>query len=399
MVSDSLEKIGSVLIDGFYGYRNAGDEAILASIIQQIRSFDPDARIIVSSSDPSYTTALHDVDGSIYRYLSQNGPPPGEWVSTIRRVNQLWIGGGGLFGERKMLKYALPVAIARTVGTRVATVAVGSGPFDGTTNSLAPSMLNHADAITVRDTQTATTLRGVGVRGPIDVLADPVFGYRTDTETTSLPTELESGLDERTIAVSVREPSDRNVDVDALADALETVRESVDANVLFIPFHANRGGVPSDTAVARRVADRMDGPAPSIWDGELSFRQLLAVIDRSRVLVGMRLHSIIFAARTRTPFVGVPYAPKCVSHLERLAATTDYPCDAIRPDRLAAEIETRWDDGLSAKTESKIDECETIAREIVPTIQSRTTACSRLRAPVLFGQVGVNALKRGLSTG
>ena len=44
-----------VLVSGFYGYNNLGDEAILESIVQQVKGFAPDAQIVALSGSPLQT--------------------------------------------------------------------------------------------------------------------------------------------------------------------------------------------------------------------------------------------------------------------------------------------------------------------------------------------------------
>lgn len=401
MIQQRRREIGTVLIEGFYGHKNAGDEAILAALIQQVRGFDPDSTVVVASDDPTWTNRHHDVDRAVRRYRPTDGVPPRAWLGQLRRADRYWIGGGGLFGERKMLKYAIPVAIARTAGVDVATAAVGSGPFPSGASRLAGPTLSQAHVLTVRDEATAKTLRDVGVTGRIDVLTDPVFGYECDTNSVTLPVDLEAVVGPEAILVAVREPADRRVDVSSLAASLSTVATERAASVVFVPFHVDRRSGASDVRVARRVASRLADDVESlVWDEGLTHDQLLRAIERSRLVVGMRLHSIIFAANVRTPFVGVPYSPKCVSHLERLRAPSAFACDDVDSSALAAEMQIRWDHGLDADTVAAIDECEAYSRRIVATIQSaagRTPAGSPLRLGAKIGVEGCERLLRRLT--
>lgn len=401
MIQQRRREIGTVLIDGFYGYKNAGDEAILAALVQQIRAFDPDCTVVVASEDPTWTNRHHDVDRAIRRYRPSDGVPTRAWLRQLGRADRYWIGGGGLFGERKMLKYAIPVAIARAAGTDVATAAVGSGPFPSGTNRLAGPTLSQADVLTVRDKSTAETLRDVGVTARIVPLADPVFGYECDTDSVSLPAALEAAVGPETILVAAREPADRRVDVSSLAESLSTVATERDVPVVFVPFHVHRRSAPSDVRVSRRVASRLsEGVETLVWDEGLTHDQLLRAIDRSRLVVGMRLHSIIFAANVRTPFVGVPYSPKCVSHLERLRASAEFACDDVESAALTEEMRIRWDRGLDAETVAAIAECEADSREVVATIQSsagRAPTGSPLRLGAKIGIDGCVRLVRRLT--
>ena len=52
------KKKGSVMIAGYYGFGNAGDELVLASLIQQLRTHDPDVEITVLSQQPEQTVCI-----------------------------------------------------------------------------------------------------------------------------------------------------------------------------------------------------------------------------------------------------------------------------------------------------------------------------------------------------
>ncbi len=47
-----------------------------------------------------------------------------------------------------------------------------------------------------------------------------------------------------------------------------------------------------------------------IWDKYTSEKEVIAAIAKAELVVGMRLHSLIFAQLTKTPFVGVAYMEK-----------------------------------------------------------------------------------------
>ena len=51
-----------VLISGYYGFHNIGDEAILKSIITALRQEKPDIEITVLSNDVEHTKNTYNVD-------------------------------------------------------------------------------------------------------------------------------------------------------------------------------------------------------------------------------------------------------------------------------------------------------------------------------------------------
>src|SRR5947207_336732 len=81
-----------VLIAGYFGFDNTGDEAILDSMLARLRNTLRDLSFIVISGDPEATSAEHQVDAIHYKNIS-------EIISEIQRCHLVIIGGGGLFHD------------------------------------------------------------------------------------------------------------------------------------------------------------------------------------------------------------------------------------------------------------------------------------------------------------
>ncbi len=45
----------NIVLSGYYGFHNVGDEAILYAIIQALRAHDPHVQVTVLSNDPEFT--------------------------------------------------------------------------------------------------------------------------------------------------------------------------------------------------------------------------------------------------------------------------------------------------------------------------------------------------------
>ena len=80
------------MISGYYGFGNAGDEAILASMIQQFRQEIPDVEIIVLTENPDKTHKEHGVEtiqrSNFWRIFKVMG-----------QVDLFISGGGGLIQD------------------------------------------------------------------------------------------------------------------------------------------------------------------------------------------------------------------------------------------------------------------------------------------------------------
>ena len=81
-----------IVIAGYYGYGNTGDEAILIGMLRDLRAVDPNLDFVVVSGDPDQTQALHGV-GSV---LSTDVVGIAEGV---RQSDLVILGGGGLFQD------------------------------------------------------------------------------------------------------------------------------------------------------------------------------------------------------------------------------------------------------------------------------------------------------------
>lgn len=381
----------TILLDGYYGAPNIGDELILASIVQLIRkrgeATNTNYQVIVSSHDPEFTMNHHDVAGAVPRFIPSSSLPQ-SWFQAVSAADEFWIGGGGLFGPRKMLKYAAGASVARSASTRVATIGVGVRPFDdGPEHSrrLARELARHADCITVRDGDSANALRDIGVHQPIHTVADPVFGYDPhDDRDVDVPREIRNRLDEETILVSVREPEIRRLDRDSLVRSFDRVIKATDASLLFVPFQTVRP--PSDVRVASELVEMMDrSDQTNVVEGDVGFREMIQLVSDAPLVVGMRLHSIITAATVGTSIIGISYHPKCSSILRQLGQERIEWCDAIDSDRLAASIIEAWEEG-TPEVGDAARKLRQRTQSLIEIVEAEKTACSRARTPVLIGE-------------
>ena len=108
---------------GFYGLGNTGDEAILKSVVDNLRKELDNPQITVFSLSPEQTAKEHNVH-AIYRgWRHQNKLK----VEALREADLLVSGGGGLLQDAYPTKflfgplpyYLLIVLLAKLCGTKV----------------------------------------------------------------------------------------------------------------------------------------------------------------------------------------------------------------------------------------------------------------------------------------
>ncbi len=295
-----------ILISGYYGLRNTGDEAVLSAIIKGFRAQSDDCEVIVLSQSPEETASMHGV-----RALPRMSP------SVVREAVKdcdLFISGGGsLLQDATSLKslvyYLLVIREAKRRRRKVMVLGQGIGPLRrGISRMLTARTLSGLDLITVRDAQSAELLRELGVKGRIEVTADPTFILDPCPADESGGLLREAGLNEEEdiIAVSLRKWPETPQFEAAVSKALSALAERIPAKFLLVTMQT-----PDDQEVARQVAESIGMPdrfvvQPALW----SANQLLGVLSRCRFVVGMRLHALIFAAAAGTPSLGIVYDPK-----------------------------------------------------------------------------------------
>ena len=292
-----------ILISGYYGLRNTGDEAVLSAIIKGLRAQSDDIEIIVLSQSPEETAVTHGV-----RALPRMSPS-----QAINDCDLFISGGGSLLQDatsfKSLVYYLLVIGLAKRRRRKVMVLGQGIGPLRrGISRALTARTLSGLDLITVRDAQSAELLRELGIQDRIEVTADPTFILDPCPAEDSGRLLREAGLgeDEDIIAISLRKWPETPGLESAVAKALSALAEKVAAKFLLVTMQT-----PDDEALSRQVTRAIGKPdrfavQPALW----SANQLLGVLSRCRFVIGMRLHALIFAAAAGTPSLGIVYDPK-----------------------------------------------------------------------------------------
>ncbi|MDP8992409.1 MAG: polysaccharide pyruvyl transferase family protein [Actinomycetota bacterium] len=360
-------------ISGSYGGLNAGDEAILTCIVNELGRLVPDVEIAVFSRDPEHTEAHHDVEkGIAVRDVTRD-----EVVPEVERLDLLLLGGGGILYDEEAPNYVREVSLAQERGIPTMAYAIGAGPLRSRDDRLVVrDALNGMEAVTVRDTETKRLLEEVGVRKPIEVTADPAL-LLTPLPFTEEMLEREGVTgDRRLVGMSVREPGGAAPGLAqspyhvTLANAADFIVDRFDADVVFVPMEQ------SDVGHAHRVMAEMAEPSrTTVLHRRYGPRQLLGLMEHLDLAVGMRLHFLIFAAIAEVPLLALPYASKVVGLFEAL--DLEVPSKLQRhAGPLLAGLDRLWDSR---------DELSKILQERVPDLQERARRTSQVALSLLEG--------------
>jgi polysaccharide pyruvyl transferase CsaB len=288
-----------IVLSGYYGFHNVGDEAILFSIIQALKTQHPDVEITVLSNDPEYTKKTYSVN-AINRWKFK------EIISLMKKADGLISGGGSLLqditGMKSIPYYTGIIKIAQWLNKPVFIYAQGMGPINKSINKMiTKSTLNKVSYLSVRDEDSMNLLKNIGVTKEISLVPDPVMGL--EAQTFSNEWVAEQNFKRPFISVSVRDwPSEADYKL-KMAQALDELSRS-GYDIVFIPMHGEHDNHSSKEIAAKMEEENSIAP----YDAEIQAK--ISIIGQSELLVGMRLHALIFSAITHTPFVALSYDPK-----------------------------------------------------------------------------------------
>ncbi|MFC8848119.1 polysaccharide pyruvyl transferase family protein [Micromonospora sp. NPDC057141] len=374
---------------GSYGGRNLGDEAILTGLLADLRSHEPNARIIVFSRNPPHTAQAHpDVEAVPWEGVSRV-----DSAEVLAELDLLILGGGGILYDREARRYLRVVRVAQERGLPLLTYAVGVGPLsDGVDTGMVRETLSCAAEVTVRDQESRMVLEEAGLLNPITVTADPAFLLEPEEFPERLLREEGVPAGRRLVGLSVREPgrAAERLDVDGyhrlIAQIADFLIHRIDAHVLFVPMERDdirhSHGVMSHMTAADRGR---------ILHGDYSPRQVLGLMRHFDLAVGMRLHFLIFSAMVGTPFLPLPYAGKVFDLAQRLGVPALRGVEREVEGPLLAEVDRLWDerDARAAQTARRVAEvCEQargtsqVTGEVLARLRSRTlTRAGQMAGP------------------
>ncbi len=301
-----------VVMSGYYGFGNAGDDAILESIHQAIRAASDDVSVTVLSNDPEQTQGQYGVE-AIPRFRV--------WrvCRALRRCDALLSGGGSLLQDatstRSLLYYLSVIRIAQLLGKPVMLYANGIGPVRRKANRRrVKRVVESACLVTLRDHASAGELARMGVARPVRVTADPVFHLEPVGAARRLELLEAAGLggEKPFVAVSVRSWEHLEDFWAGLARLCDHLRRTYGLEVLFLLMQQTR-----DKEATEQVRARMEEPS-YVLDVSATPRELMGVLGQARLCLAMRLHTLIFAARMAVPALGLVYDPKVASYLAEL---------------------------------------------------------------------------------
>lgn len=286
--------ISKVVLAGYYGFGNLGDELILKVILSEL-----------SKSSKKYAVTV------LYDRAHKNFPEFPAAVADRWSISQVFkalvqcdalvFGGGGVLQDQtgflSFWYYLSLIWLAIVLGKKVIFLAQGFGPVRNALNRLIFRFtLRFVDWISVRDRESFLALP----RGQKNAFlsADPVLLLDFPVSRGSHGAKL------------IFVPCDvKEFDWEAAAQALLTWSEDAGTDVVLLPFQESR-----DLALTERLKKRLG--ARGRIAGWKSLDDAVHTLSKGEMVVSMRLHALILSALLNKPFLGISANPKMDSFLK-----------------------------------------------------------------------------------
>ena len=330
-----------VLLCGYYGEHNLGDDALLQALLAQL---PPGVHPLVTAYDQQQVQSRFGVDTTDRRSL------PGV-LRALGDCRALVLGGGSLLQDstsfRSLVYYGALIVVARVQGKPVILWGQGLGPLRRRRSRLlARALLPLATAISWRDPDSAELAAGWGVAGLQG--SDPVWSLPT------LPWQGAGGP----IVVCWRPV--HQLDREGwrpYLEALDQLAASSGRPVCWLPFHQDQDRGLLDRLIAQGlVSQRLQACSQELVvdDPAAAMEQF----SRAGLVLAMRLHALILAGLAGSPCAALSYDPKVAAAAEGLGCG----CQDLDQPQSVGPLLAQWQSCLDQPSqEDRIGEQRALA--------------------------------------
>jgi polysaccharide pyruvyl transferase CsaB len=291
-----------VLLSGYYGKGNGGDEALLATLLQMLPEH---VTPVVLSGNPQETRDRYLVESS-------DRMAPLSLIEALRSSDAFIWGGGSLIQDVTSsispFYYGSLMALAQKMNLKTVAWAQGIGPLNRSlTRSMARNTYSHCTKVSVRDRASAALLSDWQI--PFILAPDPVWALE------SKPVPGLWDLPAPRVAVTLRShPQLTERRLANLTRALVDFQKATQTFILLLPFQRSE-----DLSIAEAIQPHLADVSKIMC---LEDPQLLKGVYRGvEMVIGMRLHSLIMAASEGCRCFALSYDPK----VNRLMEDLDMP--------------------------------------------------------------------------
>lgn len=319
----SKKRVATIV--GWHGHNNAGDDGMLYVLVTLLRRYyliDTVRVLCDQKGVPKLDLTAVKISPL---YLFGEGFFVKRFLNSYlrkfyaKKSDVIVFGGGSIFHSENSIRWKKEMlAHAQSSGRCIAALALGVsfGPFPtNKARKMCKDFLCNIDGVLVRDKDSysfATIAKPEGVRIALThdlalLLPAPARMSKTADSGMTLGISINGGLSEKVLSNLLCELKKA---INKLSDK-KTIK-----NIHLLAFCKDKtyGDVDSLNHLSNMLKSTNIASNMILYNGSpLEFAQAISQCD---IIIGMRLHSQVFAYLTQTAFLPITYAPKCGAFLE-----------------------------------------------------------------------------------
>lgn len=324
---------------------NVGDKALLSSIIGAIKESILNAHIIVFARSPDVVSREFGVEGIKYHIMNVVNI-----VKAIYGCDYFVFAGGEVIVDRGSSLYTPfmlhSAFIAKLLKKPIIGYGIGVGEMDeiSSLGKFLSGIIFNKSVISVRDTKSKETLEHICSPKKIYCTADPVINLKQarDEDIDIIFTNIGVNIDDATIiGIVPRQPlmpiksfSDRILNVlpikfreklkitppeyknklkiykKKLAEIGDYLVQKYDAKVVLVPMCKGFMSYKDDILCKDIIKEMHNKSNAKLIDNNYSAKILKGIFGKMHLVIGIPLHSIIFASSMEVPVIAFSYESK-----------------------------------------------------------------------------------------
>lgn len=267
----------------------------------------------------------------------------------------------------------------KRLGLKVMFYANGIGPLKNRMNRLlTKKIIDKVDVITLREALSFDELKHLEISRPrILLTADAAVTVMDGAE------NIRTGILEKLglagagpmLGVSLRKyPGNEQAEHEKyeaiIARAIDHMAEKYGAYPVFFPMQH-----PDDVPILENVASMMERESFVVKD-KLDIFETYELISSMYMLLGMRLHALIFSAVAAVPMVGLVYNPKIQGFLDYIGQPSAGDVRELEYEKLVALMDSVWEN--NGEIREQLAEC-------IPGLKEKARENARVAVELISG--------------
>ena len=311
-----MSQAKQIMISGYYGFDNYGDELILARICEHLCKWGYQPVVLTQNAERTGQTLSGLNTSEIQTVPRMN--IVAVWQA-MQKISAFISGGGGLFQDKSSWKsplyYSALISMAHHLAKPIAFFAQGVGPLNTSIGkSCASNALQKSKLIVVRDEKSVSLVNALQALW-LKQKATPVFKMADTVWTTPLEF-IYPDSDRRGISISIRpcELINNTSGWDNLLKVLLPLLQELppDEPIYLIAAQPSED-VPVLNQLKQKLSESLAGRCQIITGLEAINNS----IATSRHVIAMRYHVVLMSLLMQTPVYALAYDPKVQSLTEQ----------------------------------------------------------------------------------